>query len=109
MRYTSQRVVRMMARCEAHLSMSRSSPHPPTESHLAEYAALYGTITAFALVTLIVQRQLWQDVRWLIYLTGVIAFGLIADRGARGGDTPLRQAIVVLLIEGGLVVGLFIL
>lgn len=83
--------------------------HLPGESHFAEYAALYGTIAAFALVTLIDQQALWQNGRWLIYVVGVIAFALIADRGTHGSDTPPWQAAAALMAEGGLVVGLTLL
>ncbi len=83
--------------------------HLPGESYFAEYAALYGTIAAFALVTLIDQQALWQDGRWLIYIVGVMAFALIADFGTHGSDTPRWQAVAALAVEGGLVVGLTLL
>jgi signal transduction histidine kinase len=83
--------------------------HLPGESYFAQYAALYGTIAAFAVVTLIVQQVLWQNGRWLIYIVGVIAFALIADRGTQGRDTPSWQAVTALTTEGILVVGLTLL
>jgi len=88
---------------------ARSKAQPKPESHWAEFGALYGTIAAFSLVTLINQQVLWQDARWLIYSIGVIAFGLIADRVTHANNTPRRPAIVALVVEAGLVIALSVL
>lgn len=48
------------------------------------YAALYFTIAAFSIVTLIsATPSMWQNGRWLPYVIGILIFGFLADRCAR--------------------------
>jgi signal transduction histidine kinase len=51
---------------------------------LGQYSAMYLTIAAFSIVTLISNATgMWQNGRWLPYVIGVAIFTIIADRCAR--------------------------
>jgi signal transduction histidine kinase len=51
---------------------------------LGQYSAMYLTIAAFSIVTLISNATgMWQNGRWLPYVIGVVIFTIIADRCAR--------------------------
>ena len=67
--------------------MATSADHrrAPTANHDPGLnAALYLTIAAFSIVTLISNAtSMWRNGRWLPYVIGVLIFGVVADRCAR--------------------------
>lgn len=69
---------------------------------LGQYAAMYLTIAAFSVVTLISSTSnMWQNGSWLLYVIGVLIFGVLIDRCARR-QNPLRAytygCVIVLTI-----------
>jgi signal transduction histidine kinase len=63
-----------------------ADPHhlPPANSDLGQYSAMYFTVAAFSIVTLISNAtSMWQNGRWLPYVIGVLIFAVLADRCAR--------------------------
>jgi len=72
-------------------------------------AALYGTIAAFSIATLVSQSKMFQDGRWLPYTIGVLLFAFLADRGARAEQPPIRLAVIVLGLEATVLIVLAIL
>jgi signal transduction histidine kinase len=51
---------------------------------LGQYVAMYLTIAAFSIVTLISSTpNMWQNGNWLPYVIGVLIFGVLVDRCAR--------------------------
>jgi signal transduction histidine kinase len=73
------------------------------------YAALYITIAAFSIVTLVSTPSLWQNGRWVFYIIGVLLFAALADRCARQDDAPVWQIAVYLGSQTVLLIFLIIL
>ncbi len=67
------------------MATSADPRRSPTAKHdLGLNAALYLSIAAFSIVTLISNAtSMWQNGRWLPYVIGVLIFGVVADRCAR--------------------------
>jgi signal transduction histidine kinase len=72
-------------------------------------AALYGTIAAFSIATLVSQSKMFQEGRWLPYTIGVLIFALLADRVARAEQPPLQLAVIALSVEAAVLIGLVLL
>jgi signal transduction histidine kinase len=64
-------------------SAADQKPARSSSGHLGEFAAMYVTIAAFSIATLIVQRDLWLNGRWISYVLLVALFAAITDRCAR--------------------------
>jgi signal transduction histidine kinase len=77
--------------------------------HFGERAALYVTIVAFSGVTLISQPAMFTDGRWLPYVIGVAAFGLVSDRATRAHQLSPALAGSVLIFLAAVLIGLSVL
>ena len=88
---------------------AQSSSKHLAESGIEQMAALYGTIAAFSIATLVSQSKMFQTGYWLPYTIGVLLFAFLADRGARAEQPPIRLAVIVLGLEAVVLIGLAIL
>jgi signal transduction histidine kinase len=66
---------------------------------LEQYAAVYVTIAAFSIVTLISVPSLWTTGYWLPYVIGVVIFTVIADRCARQHHPTRRFIVTCIIVE----------
>lgn len=90
--------------------MSTPPAHTQTDStSFGGYVAMYATVAAFAIVTLIVQAPVMGDGRWLAYVAGVAAFAFILNRTTRTDTLPPVWLLASLVAQTVLVVGLTIL
>ncbi len=90
--------------------MSTPPAHTQTDStSFGGYVAMYATVAAFAIVTLIVQAPVMGDGRWLAYVAGVAAFAFILNRTTRADTLPPVWLLASLVAQTVLVVGLTIL
>jgi signal transduction histidine kinase len=64
-----------------------------------QYAAVYVTIAAFSIVTLISVPSLWTTGYWLPYVIGVVIFTVIADRCARQHHPTRRFIVTCIIVE----------
>ncbi len=80
-----------------------------TQSTFNEYVAMYATVAAFSIVTLIVQAPELSDGRWLLYVLGVGAFVLILNRTTHYDPLPAKWLVVSLLVQTALLIGLTII
>ena len=77
---------------------------------LGQYAAMYLTITAFSIVTLLSNTtSMWQNGRWLPYVLGVLIFGVLIDRCARRKNTSRAYTIGYIIVLTGIVLVLTVL
>ena len=88
---------------------SHSRKKRTLSAEFGQYAALYLTIAAFAIVTLISQSETWPASRWMLYLIGVVLFALLADRTTRCENSALRQVLLLLIGQMALLVVLTVL
>jgi len=58
--------------------------------------AMYVTIAAFSITTLLVQTQMWKDGRWIAYSIAVLFYTLLARRTVRLEGQP-RLTFVLLI------------
>ncbi len=74
-----------------------------------QYAAVYVTIAAFTIVTLISVPSLWTTGYWLPYVIGVVIFTVIADRCARRRHPTRRFIVASIIVETIIVLVLIVL
>ncbi|MFN8594870.1 MAG: sensor histidine kinase [Anaerolineae bacterium] len=78
-------------------------------SSFSSYVAMYATVAAFSIVTLVVQASVMGASRWLGYVLGVIVYVIILTRTTRHETLPLRWLIASLVAQTTLVIVLTIL
>lgn len=90
--------------------MSAQPVHAKSDSaSFGGYVAMYATIAAFSIVTLIVQAPVMGDGRWLAYVAGVAAFALILERTTHADPLPQTWLLASLAAQTALVIGLTVL
>ncbi len=88
---------------------SSTAPRRPLapNSKLGQNTAMYLTIAAFSIVTLISGTpSMWEDGRWLPYLGGVLIFSVIADRCARHQNSSRAYMLTCAVVLTAIVIGL---
>ncbi len=78
-------------------------------SSFSSYVAMYATVAAFSIVTLVVQAPVMGEGRWLGYLLGVSAYVIILARTTRHETLPLPWLMASLVAQTLLVIALTIL
>jgi signal transduction histidine kinase len=74
------------------------------------FVAMYFTIAAFSIVTLISSTpSMWQNGAWLPYVIGVLIFGVLADRCARRQHPPRAYTYGCVIVLTIMVLGLTLL
>jgi len=74
------------------------------------YVALYFTIAAFSIVTLISSDpNMWENGTWPIYVIGVLSFGVVADRCSRGQKHSRAFTYGCIIVLTVIVMGLTVL
>jgi signal transduction histidine kinase len=74
------------------------------------FAAMYLTIAAFSIVTLISsQPNMWQSGAWLPYVIGVLIFGVLADRCSRRPNPSRAFTYGCIITLTAIVLGLTLL
>lgn len=110
MGYTSHCVASLTTQCEENPIMSAQSTRATAKpSSFSSYVAMYATVAAFSIVTLVVQASVMGASRWLGYVLGVIVYVIILTRTTRHETLPLRWLIASLVAQTTLVIVLTIL